>query len=150
QAHAMLATACELRSTTDPDPRWHQEAEKAVATALHIAPMLPEAHRAAAENRRHRGHIRESFDGYLTAYELDPSSSRAASILGYTCDALGRPDVAIYWYEKAERRESRPLYADNIAAAWLDLGDYERAEKGYRTAAEFRPDLPVGALGLSM
>jgi tetratricopeptide (TPR) repeat protein len=150
QAHAMLATACELRSTTHPDPQWHQEAEAAIATALHIAPMLPEVHRAAAENRRHQGHIRESFDGYLTAYELDPSSSRAASILGYTCTALGRPDLAIYWYEKAERRESRPVYADNIAAAWLDLGDYEQAEKGYRTAAEFRPDLPVGALGLSM
>ena len=29
QAHAMLATTCELRSPTDPDPQWPKEAEKA-------------------------------------------------------------------------------------------------------------------------
>ena len=30
-----------------------------------------------------------------------------------------------------------------------DLGDYEKAEQAFRTAAVFRPDLPVGPLGLS-
>jgi tetratricopeptide (TPR) repeat protein len=81
---------------------------------------------------------------------LDPSSSRAAAILGYLHETLGRPDLALLWFEKASRRESRPIYADNIAAAWMDLGNYEQAEKAYQTAAEFRPDLPVGALGLSV
>jgi tetratricopeptide (TPR) repeat protein len=47
------------------------------------------------------------------------------------------------------RRETQPVYADNIGNAWADLGDYEKAEKAFKTAAVFRPDLPVGALGLS-
>jgi serine/threonine protein kinase/tetratricopeptide (TPR) repeat protein len=149
QAHAMLATACELRATTDPDPRWPDEAEKAAAAALKIAPLLPEAHRASAASFQRRAHRRAAIDGYLTAYELDPSSARAASILGHSYDALGRPDLAIAWYEKATRRETRPLYADNIASAWLSLGDYNKAEQAYRTASVFRPDLPVGDLGLS-
>jgi len=149
QAHAMLATACELRSTTDADPQWPEEAERAAATALRIAPMLPETHRANAANHQRHAHRRAAIDGYLTAYELDPSSARAAAILGHSYDALGRPDLAIPWYEKATRRETRPIYADNIASAWMSLGDYDKAETAYRTAAVFRPDLPVGDLGLS-
>ncbi len=150
QAHAMLATACQLRSAIDPKGRWLEEADAAAATALRIAPMLPETQHAVGGDLQHRGRFRASIDPYLTAYQLDPSSSRAAAILGYISDVLGRPDLALLWFEKAAHRESRPVYADNIAAAWLDLGDYERAAKAYRTAAEFRPDLPVGALGLSV
>jgi tetratricopeptide (TPR) repeat protein len=145
----MLATACELRSTTDPDPRWPEEAEKAEAAALRFAPMLPETHRANAANLQRHAHRRAAIDGYLTAYELDPSSARAASILGHSYDALGRPDLAIPWYEKANRREDRPIYADNIASAWVSLGDYDKAETAYRAAAVSRADLPVGDLGLS-
>jgi serine/threonine protein kinase/tetratricopeptide (TPR) repeat protein len=149
QGYAMLATACELRSTTDPDERWAKEAEKAASAALRIAPMLPETHRANAAGFQRCGHRRAAIDGYLTAYQLDPSSARAASILGYSYDALGRPDLAISWYERATHRENRPVYADNIASAWLSLGDYDQAETAYRLAAVFRPDLPVGDLGLS-
>jgi serine/threonine protein kinase/Tfp pilus assembly protein PilF len=150
QAHAMLATACQLRFATDPREAWLDEAEAAAATALRIAPMLPETQRAVGGDFENRGRFRASIEPYLTAYELDPSSSRAASILGYISDVLGRPDLALLWYERASRRESRPVYADNIAAAWLGLGDYEQAEKAYQTSVEFRPDLPVGALGLSI
>jgi serine/threonine protein kinase/tetratricopeptide (TPR) repeat protein len=149
QAYAMLATACELRSTTDPDRRWPEEAEKAASAALRLAPMLPETHRANAAAFQRRGHRRAAIDGYLTAYQLDPLSARAASILGYSYDALGRPDLAISWYERATRRQNRPVYADNIASAWLSLGDYDNAEAAYRLAAVFRPDLPVADLGLS-
>jgi serine/threonine protein kinase/Flp pilus assembly protein TadD len=149
QAHALLAWACQLRSTTDPDGQWLGQAEQAAAAALRIAPMLPEAHRALAGNLEERGQLRASIDPYLTAYELDPASGRAAALLGYIHDAVGRPDVAILWFEKAVRRETQPVYADNIGNAWADLGDYEKAEKAFKTAAVFRPDLPVGALGLS-
>ena len=148
QAHAFLATACELRATTDPDPIWAERAEKAEAAALKHAPMLPETHRANAANLQRHAHRRAAIDGYLTAYELDPSDPRAAAILGHSYDALGRPDLAIPWYEKANRREKRDVYADNIASAWLSLGDYTQAETHYRTAINSRPDLPVGDLGL--
>src|SRR5205823_164975 len=84
-----------------------------------------------------------------TAYELDPSSGRAAATLGDIYDLVGRPDLAVAWFQRAMHREIRPVYADNLADAYADLGEYEIAEKAYQTAAEFRPDLPVGALGSS-
>jgi serine/threonine protein kinase/Flp pilus assembly protein TadD len=149
QAYAMLATATQLRAITDPDPRWLKEAETAAASALRIAPMLPEAQLARAGNFWQRGHVRASIDPYLIAYELDSTSHRTAAKLGNVYHLLGRPDLAIIWFEKAARRETRPLYADNIGSAWADLGDYEKAEKAFKTASVFRPDLPVGALGLS-
>jgi serine/threonine protein kinase/tetratricopeptide (TPR) repeat protein len=148
QAHAFLATACELRATTDLDPIWPERAEKAEAAALKHAPRFPETHRANAANLQRRAHRRAAIDGYLTAYELDPSDGRAAAILGHSYDALGRPDLAILWYEKANRREKRDLYADNIASAWLSLAEYAKAETLYRAAIISRSDLPVGDLGL--
>src|SRR5205814_7192854 len=77
-------------------------------------------------------------------------NSRAPEKLGATYNLLGRPDLAIRWFEKAARRETRPVYEDSIAGAWAELGEYEKAEKAYQTAAVFQPDLPGGALGLSM
>jgi serine/threonine protein kinase/Flp pilus assembly protein TadD len=149
QAYAMFATACQLRSNTDPDRKWLDQADTAAATALRISPSLPEAFLAYAGNLWHRGHLRASIDPYLTAYELDPANGRTAAKLGNVYDLLGRPDLAIIWFEKATRRETRPVYADNLGDAWADLGDYEKAEKAFKTAAIFRPDLPVGSLGLS-
>jgi tetratricopeptide (TPR) repeat protein len=150
QAFAMLATGCSLRALTDPDPKWFNEAEAAAARALQVAPMLPEAHLARGGIFLQRGNLRASVDPYLTAYELDPTSSRAAARLGYVQNRLGRPDLALAWFEKAAGREARPLYADSIGAAWLALGDHDKAEEAYRTASIFRPDLPVGALGLAI
>jgi serine/threonine protein kinase/tetratricopeptide (TPR) repeat protein len=149
QAHAILASACQARSVVDPEGKWLEQAETATAAALRLAPMHPESHRAHAGNLRIKGFLRASLDSYLTAYELDPSNGRAAATLGNVYDFLGRPDLAISWFEKATGREARPFYADNLGDAWMDLGDYAEAEKAYQTAAVFRPDLPTGVLGLS-
>ncbi len=148
QAYAMLATACQLRSLTDRTETWLIEGEEATAHALRISPMLPEAHSARAGNFRYRGMYQESLDPALTAYELDPSSSRAAAKIGTFYNLLGKPDIAMRWLRKAIRRETRPVYDDNIADVWTSLGDYEEAEKAYQSAAVFRPDLPVSTLGL--
>jgi tetratricopeptide (TPR) repeat protein/tRNA A-37 threonylcarbamoyl transferase component Bud32 len=149
QAHALLATACQHRATSDPGGKWLEQAESATATALRIAPLLPEAYQAQAGNLEMRGRFQESIDPHLIAYELDPADGRAAAMIGYIYNTLGRPDLGLLWFEKAARRETQPLYADNIGDAWADLGDYDRAETAFKTAAVFRPDLPVGPLGLS-
>jgi len=57
--------------------------------------------------------------------------------------------LAIGWFEKAERRETQPLYSDNIGNAWADLGEYDKAREAYASAIVFKSDLPVGLLGLS-
>lgn len=149
QAHAMLAMACQLRAITDPSSGWLERADGAVTAALKIAPLLPESHLAKGDNLGQHAQLRASIDEYLIAYELDPANGRAAAKLGYAYDRLGRPDMALRWFQKAANRETRPVYADNIASAWTDLGYYDDAENAFRTAAIFRPDLPVGALGLS-
>jgi len=151
QAYALLATACQLRALVFPnEPWWLTEAETAVNSALRIAPLLPEAHIARADILRNHGNLRASIDAYLTGYELDPANGRAAAKLGALYLLIGRPDLAISWFERASRRENRPIYADNIGAAWLTLGDYDKAEEAYRTSSVFQPDLPLGALGLTM
>ncbi|HYJ03523.1 MAG TPA: protein kinase [Chthoniobacterales bacterium] len=148
-AYAMLASACQLRSVTDPDGKWLDESESASAAALRLAPLLPDAYRAYAGHLRNKGHIRTSLDPYLTAYELDPSSGRAAAIVGYVHEVLGRPDLAVSWLDKATRRETQPVYADNLGDAWTALGEYKKAEEAFRIASVFRPDLPVGPLGIA-
>jgi serine/threonine protein kinase/tetratricopeptide (TPR) repeat protein len=149
KAQAMLADAYILRSATGPPGQWLEQAETTVAIAMRLAPMLPEAQLAHAENLSRHGHVRASIDAFLTAYELDPSSARTAAKIGHAYDIIGRPDLAIPWFEKATRRDARPVYADNIGDAWTALGDYEKAEQAYKTAGIFRPDLPVAALGLA-
>ena len=146
--HCWLPRAS-IVATSDPRGKWLEQAESATATALRIAPLLPEAHQAQAGNLELRGRFQESIDPHLIAYELDPADGRAAAMLGYIYDTLGRPDLGLLWFEKAARRETRPIYADNIGDAWAELGDYDKAEKAFKTAAVFRPDLPVGPLGLS-
>ena len=149
QAQALFATACQHRAATDPNGGWLEQAENAAAIALRIAPMLPEAHQARAGNLEMQGRFQESMDPHLIAYELDPTDGRAAAMVAYIYDTLGRPDIALSWFDKASRRETRPVYADNIGDAWADLGDYDRAERSFKTATVFRPDLPVGSLGLT-
>jgi tetratricopeptide (TPR) repeat protein len=150
EAHAMLANACQARAQTDPAAKsLLHEAETAVEVALRLAPMLPEAHRAKAGILRRRGHLHASLDPFLTAYELDPAEQRAVSLLGDIHDQVGRPDLALGWLEKALRLQIRPFVPETIGNAWTSLGDYDQAEKAYDAAVIFRPDLPVGLLGLS-
>src|SRR2546430_9471071 len=70
-------------------------------------------------------------------------------MLGDAYEQIGRPDLALGWFEKEARRQTQPLFADSLGNAWISLGDYDEAEKAYRAAIIFKPDLPVGLLGLS-
>jgi serine/threonine protein kinase/tetratricopeptide (TPR) repeat protein len=148
-AYAMLGSACQARALTDNTQDWRAAADRATMTALRLAPMLPEAYRARAGTLHRYGQMRAALDPSLTAYELEPSSARTAAILGDGYEVIGRPDLAIGWFQKATRRQTQPIYADNIGNAWADLGEYDKAEKAYATAIVFKPDLPVGLLGLS-
>jgi serine/threonine protein kinase/tetratricopeptide (TPR) repeat protein len=148
-AHAMLGNACQARAQTDRTHDWLAEAEAGTAIALRIAPMLPEAHHARAGTLRRHGQLLASLDSFLTAYELEPAAWRSAALLGDTYEQVGRPDLALRWFEKASRRHTQPLFADNLGNAWTSLGEYDKAEKAYNTAIIFKSDLPVGLLGLS-
>lgn len=147
-AYALLASACQLRSKLEPDVNWLEQAEHAASAALRIAPDLADTHRALGGIHKRRGRLKEALDANLTALELEPRSARTAAMLGNIYEVLGQPDVAVSWLERAMSWEARPIYADNLADALTSLGELEEAEKAFRTAAIFRPDLPVRHLGL--
>jgi Serine/threonine protein kinase len=149
QPHAMLVSAFLVRSTTEPTGQWLEQAESAAATAMRLAPMLPETQLANADNLWYHGHAKDSIDRFLSAYELDPRSARISAKVATIYANIGRPDKAIWWFEKATRREARPLYADNIGDAWTDLGDYDKGEQAFKAAGVFRPDLPGAPLGFA-
>jgi tetratricopeptide (TPR) repeat protein len=89
------------------------------------------------------------MDAYLLAYELNPTEARVAAGIGNAYNFLGRLDLAVLWLEKAARRETRPLYSDALGEAWADLGEYSEAEKAFNMSLVFRPDIAMGAVGLS-
>jgi serine/threonine protein kinase/tetratricopeptide (TPR) repeat protein len=149
KAYAMLASACQGRARMEPTGDWLERAEAAAAIALRLAPMLPESHHAYAGTLRERGHVRSSMDAYLLAYELNPTEARVAADIGNAYNFLGRLDLAVLWLEKAARRETRPLYSDALGEAWADLGEFSEAEKAYNMSLIFRPDIAMGAVGLS-
>jgi tetratricopeptide (TPR) repeat protein/tRNA A-37 threonylcarbamoyl transferase component Bud32 len=148
-AYAMLASAYQARSELDPSGAWLEKGNAAAETAIRLAPTMPEAQRAQAGMFRYRGQLKQALDAYTSAYELDQTGDRAAVMVGRTLAQLGRPDLALRWYEKAVRREPRPgIYAEYIGDAWSDLADDTRAEAPFYTAATFRPDLSGATVGL--
>jgi tetratricopeptide (TPR) repeat protein len=140
----MLGTLYSLMAL-QPGGDWIAQAEQETATALKLAPMLPESRLAHGEILARHGRLQASIDECMTAYELDPATVRTAGKVGDAYARTGRPDLAIRWYEKATRREVRPLCADILGDAWMDLGEFEKAEAAYKIAAVFRPDLPATA-----
>jgi tetratricopeptide (TPR) repeat protein/TolB-like protein len=149
-AYAALASACQAHSELDPFGPWLQKGNAAAEIAIRLVPTMAEAQRAYAGTLRYRGQLKEALDAYLTAFELDQISDRAAGAVGNAEWHLGRPDLALRWYEKAVRREPRPgIHAEYIGHAWIDLADDTRAEEPFHTAATFRPDLSGATIGLS-
>jgi serine/threonine protein kinase/Tfp pilus assembly protein PilF len=148
QPHAMLGTLYGLMAL-QPGGDWIAQADEETATALKLAPMLPESRLAHGEILARHGQLHASIDECVTAYELDPVAARIAAKVGDSYSRTGRADFAIRWYEKATRRQVRPLCADMLGDAWMDLGDFEKAEAAYKIAAVFRPDLPAAAAGFA-
>jgi tetratricopeptide (TPR) repeat protein/TolB-like protein/tRNA A-37 threonylcarbamoyl transferase component Bud32 len=148
QPHAILGTLYGLMAL-QPGGEWLAQADEETAIALKLAPMLPESRLAHGEVLARHGQLHASIDECVTAYELDPCAARIAAKVGDSYFRTGRADLAIRWYEKAMRRDARPLYADILGDAWTDLGDFEKAQASYETAAVFRPDLPSTAAGFA-
>ena len=148
--YAMLASACQAHWELDPSGPWLQKGNVAAESAVRLVPMMAEAQRAQAGILRYRGQLNDALDAYLSAYELDQTSDRAAATVGNAEADLGRPDLALRWYEKAVRRQPRPgIYSEHIGDACADLVADSRAEAEYRNASVFRPDLSDATIGLA-
>ena len=89
-AYAMLASACQAHWELDPTGPWLQKGNAAAKSAVRIVPTMAEAQRAQAGLLRYRGELKKALDAYLSAFELDQTSDRAAATVGNAAADLGR------------------------------------------------------------
>ena len=149
-AHAMLATALCASAGFDHDAAKLDRARSEAETALRLAPDLAEAHRALGMFHYLREETAAAVECDFRAYELDPGDARIAVLTAYHLHGLGRPDLALPWFERATRRQSQPgSCAAALGDVLTDLGEDDAAEVAFRECQEFRPGMGEGTLGLS-
>ena len=105
-----LASTLIAISIFDPDAALEQDraiTEQLLNEALDFDPESPDAHRVMGELRGQQKRLPEARIEFETALQLDPSSSGAASGLGWTLFYLGQFAAAIQQAEKAVRLSPR-------------------------------------------
>ncbi len=148
-AHAFVATAACSRTYFVADDRFLKRAEAEAQEAVRLDPNSADAHRALAGVAHRKGRLAEALEEQFRAVELAGPEERIAGFIGLTLDTLEQPDRALGWYELARHWESRPGTNDAcIGKCWAKLGDDSRAEEAYRRAADLRPEISQGWVGL--
>lgn len=148
-AHAYLALAYIGRNFLATDPSYIDRAYAAANRALRISPDDASAHRALCALDNFVGRLGEALEHGLRAIECGDPSERALGQIAFIWGALGRPDRAIQWFEKAKMSETQPAdYEAILGDAWMLLTVDDKARDAYQASANFRPDLPEGWLGL--
>jgi tetratricopeptide (TPR) repeat protein len=124
-------------------------AEKEANEALKLNPNQSEAHRAMAMVLQQKGEFSTALEELLLTVESDGLQERLASRLGNVSEWLGRPDRALQWFQIAAHWHTHPGdYADAIGDCFLLLSDDVRAEHAYQRAADLRPEMPEGWMGI--
>jgi tetratricopeptide (TPR) repeat protein/tRNA A-37 threonylcarbamoyl transferase component Bud32 len=148
-ARSYLAMACLGRNYLSSNPNLTRRAQEAAREAIELAPNDPTANRALFFVAQSKGQYAEALAFGLRAVELGDPSERACGQIAYAWKMLGRPDTAILWYQKAKVSQQQPADYDALLGdCFTDLGLDEQAREAYQTAANFRPDLPEGWVGL--
>jgi serine/threonine protein kinase/tetratricopeptide (TPR) repeat protein len=148
-AHAFLATAACSRTYFVSDDRFLKRAEAEAKEAIRLDPNSADAHRALAGVSHRNGRFEEALEEQFRAVELAGPEERIAGFIGLTLDTLEQPQRALGWYELARHWESRPGTNDAcIGKCWAKMGDDLRAEEAYRRAADLRPEISQGWVGL--
>ncbi len=110
-------------------------------------------HFRAGETFASRGAFAQALAEFALASELMPASPEAASNAGAACLALGRPEDAIPYLQRALMLA--PQHGDahqNLATALLALERYDQARVHYERAMQFSPadPAPANSLGLML
>ncbi len=147
-AHASLASALAMRTQFKMRSGDLSESLILAQKAVELGPSLSEAHRAQAVAYTMSGHFSEAVEASIKAFELDPTYQRAPGLLGALSDLMGRPDLALRWFDWASRMQNQPAeYGCNIASALQVLEEDGDAEQALSEYAEFRPELPDSVIG---
>jgi tetratricopeptide (TPR) repeat protein len=148
-ARSYLAMAYMGRNYLLADPATIERAYETAQEAISLAPQNPTANRGLCYVAEARGRYTEALEYGLRTIELGDQSERAFGEIAYAWRMLGRPDKAVLWYNKAKASNRQPADYDALLGdCYLDLGLDVEARKAYETAANFRPDLPEGWMGL--
>ncbi|MEY2509496.1 MAG: eukaryotic-like serine/threonine-protein kinase [Verrucomicrobiota bacterium] len=148
-ARSYLAMACLGRNYLLSSPELTRRAQKGAREAIELAPDDPAANRALFFVAQSKAQYSEALEYGMRAIELGDPSERACGQIAYAWKMLGRPDTAILWYQKAKVSQEQPADYDALLGdCFTDLGLDEQARQAYQAAANFRPDLPEGWMGL--
>jgi tetratricopeptide (TPR) repeat protein/TolB-like protein/tRNA A-37 threonylcarbamoyl transferase component Bud32 len=148
-AHAYLATAACSRVYFVSDNRFLKRAQVEAREAVRLDPSSADSHRALAGVAYQNGRIADALEEQFRAVEIAGPEERVAGFIGMTLDALGEPGRALGWYEMARHWQTRPGTNDSsIGKCWAELGDDRQAEIAYRRAADLRPEISQGWVGL--
>jgi serine/threonine protein kinase/tetratricopeptide (TPR) repeat protein len=148
-ARSYLAMAYMGRNYLLSSPQSIERAYQVAREAIALAPENAMANRGLCYVAEARGRYTEALEFGLRTIELGDQSERAFGEVAYSWKMLGRPDKAILWYKKAKVSNRQPADYDALLGdCFTDLGLDDQARLAYERAANFRPDLPEGWMGL--
>jgi uncharacterized protein len=118
---------------------------KSTLSDLECMPRSPKSNTAdlsiRANNEAEAGNSKAGFRVYLAAAKARDTCCQIN--LGYLyeegCGVQRNRSAAMYWYERAYRRDG-PCAAYNIAAMWRNDGKYRRALKWFKRAVRLGDD----------
>jgi Tfp pilus assembly protein PilF len=148
-AWSTLSAACLGRNYLASSPQHLRRAYETAQAAITLAPEDPSANRAMCFLAEARLRYSEAGEFGLRALEFGDQSERAFGLIAYAWRMMGRPDRAILWYGKAKVSRGQPADYDALLGdCFADLALDDDARRAYEAAANFRPDLPEGDVGL--
>jgi adenylate cyclase len=99
-----------------------------------------------------KGQFEKAVSELEIARDLFPNSAEINAGLGMVLKGAGRPEEAIGAYKKALRLNPIPpsWYLHNLASAYRDTRQYEKAASEYKKAIRLQPDNMFAHLGLAV
>ncbi len=165
-ARANFAIAAVNRSGMDhegvppPDPQLIAKAEAFGKEAIHFESATGKTHRALAFVYLTKDNLPKAREETLVAIEMSGLQGCAA-FLGNIVQDMGRPDLAVKWYQIAKHWRLQPATNEGYALAdhfidgeslpldhvlgdcWADLSEDDRAEVAYKRVAALYRAMPT-------
>jgi serine/threonine protein kinase/tetratricopeptide (TPR) repeat protein len=149
-AHAYLASAAAARTHYIADTNFLSYAEREVEQALRLAPHSGEALRVLAGINYQRGQLRRALEAAFHAIETNPPDGISLALPGRIYQELGRPDLALRWFQLARSRDRRGgEYDCDIGDSWAALRDFDKARVAYQRAIDLHPERSQGWVGMA-
>lgn len=147
-ARSYLASAYLGRYLLGGDRSSVERAFAVARDALRLSPEDPSANGALCNLDITIGRYADALEAGFRSLEYGDFTERSLGRIAYTWKALGHPEQAILWFEKAQvSARQRADYDALLGDCWMELCDDQRAVAAYDAATRSRPDLADGWAG---